>query len=268
MKEKKKYFFSAVGIYCIYKIYMALADIISKMLISLTATNEYSLSDEVISYQKLTDLYNVAYSKNKYGYAMVYEIVFLIILLVCVNKYRDKIKLPKIKNMIFSGIIGSSLAVIVTFALNIVELPILIDYAKIYESVFSGGELTKFFYVIFFQAMFEEILFRYVLFGFFRKVFNPYISSSIISIIFAMEHGNIVWFIYTFIFSLIIMVVYVKTNDFLTCIVMHVFFNGISTFLGYIGTIQFFSLYFSLIISIIALIFSMHAILKKRYDYE
>lgn len=268
MIEERKSFFNAVRIYCIYKIYMALANLMSRMIISITVTNKYSMSGEVMAYQELTDLYNSAYSENKYGYAMVYELIFIIILLIYFNKYRARVSRPRINNIFFSSVIGGCLALIVTFALNIVELPVLIDYSKAYESVFSGAELLKTFYVIFFQAIFEEILFRYVLFGILKKAINPYLSSIIISLVFAMEHGNLIWFIYTFIFSIILMIVYLKTNDFLACIVMHISFNGLSVLLGYIGTVQWNFLYIVLVISIIALVFSMYAVLGKRCDYE
>ncbi|MDF2883250.1 MAG: caax amino protease family protein [Clostridiaceae bacterium] len=119
--------------------------------------------------------------------------------------------------------------------------------------------------VILLLPMFEEILFRGLIFNELRRRLNVTVSIIIQAIIFGAFHGNIVQGLYAFMLGLALAAVYVWTKSLWSNIIFHVSFN----FMGSIGSVLFYyvmskhMIIYGLISSII-IIASLIAIYKNN----
>lgn len=77
----------------------------------------------------------------------------------------------------------------------------------------------------------EEILFRGIVFEELKKFNSSYKSVILCTIIFAIFHNTFIQMIYAFIIGLIILKLYIKTNNFLVCIIFHICANTVISLL-------------------------------------
>lgn len=79
--------------------------------------------------------------------------------------------------------------------------------------------------VILIIPIFEEVLFRGLIFNELKKHLNIIIAIILQSLIFAISHGNMLQGIYTFIMGVVLAIVYDKTQSILTPILFHIMYN-------------------------------------------
>ncbi|WP_431830935.1 CPBP family intramembrane glutamic endopeptidase [Clostridium sporogenes] len=75
------------------------------------------------------------------------------------------------------------------------------------------------------MPIFEEIFFREIIFNELRNKLNIIISILIQAIIFGLSHGNLIQGIYSFIFAILAVHVYLWTNSLYSSIFFHIIFN-------------------------------------------
>ena len=83
--------------------------------------------------------------------------------------------------------------------------------------------------VIIFIPIFEEILFRGLIFNELKKTINLVLSIIIQALIFGVFHGNLVQGVYTFILGVILSVLYIWLDSIWAPIICHVTYNFMGT---------------------------------------
>lgn len=109
------------------------------------------------------------------------------------------------------------------------------EYAKVSDALFSPGKFQIILCVGILAPVFEEVLYRGILFGALRKRFSYLASAMISSIVFGALHMNLIQFIYAAAMGYIFAYFYEKTRKLLFPILAHVFANGISLIMTFTG---------------------------------
>lgn len=105
--------------------------------------------------------------------------------------------------------------------------------------------------------LFEEIVFRYVSLRKANELYNTKIAVIIISLVFALLHSGIINIIYAFIIGIILSYIYIKKENILYPIIIHISANITSIFITGYNT-------YLLLIGIILLATSIYLFLKRK----
>ncbi len=109
------------------------------------------------------------------------------------------------------------------------------EYIKVSNALFSPGKFQIILCVGILAPVFEEVLYRGILFGALRKRFSYLASALISSLFFGALHMNLIQFIYAAAMGYIFAYFYEKTRKLLYPILAHVFANCISLALTFTG---------------------------------
>jgi membrane protease YdiL (CAAX protease family) len=115
--------------------------------------------------------------------------------------------------------------------------------------------------------IFEEVLFRGLIFNELKKHLNIFVAIIIQGAIFALSHGNMLQAIYTFIMAIVLAIVYDKTQSILAPMLFHVMYNLFGTIViaGILNSIGGYYLAF-LILGSVILILSLVLLYKNNID--
>lgn len=80
----------------------------------------------------------------------------------------------------------------------------------------------------------EEVVFRGLVYTRLRRVMPIWVAMLVVSLLFGVLHGNLIWFIYTFLLGLLIAAMFERTGSLLSPILIHFGFNFSGTYLGYL----------------------------------
>ena len=149
-------------------------------------------------------------------------IFILIIFRIKTKKYNIKYNFYDLKHIPFMGI---SLAI----SLNI--FIIIINRFLNLENVLNNNILVMTFLSGIIGPIIEELLFRGIVFEELKKFNSKSKASIICTIIFALFHSTFIDIIYAFIIGLVIIKLYMKTNNFLICIIFHICCNSVISLL-------------------------------------
>lgn len=111
----------------------------------------------------------------------------------------------------------------------------------------------------------EELIFRNIVYEKFKKVYKPLTSIIITGLLFGIFHGNMIQFIYVFLFNFILIFVYEKYKSIYAPIIVHISANSI--LLLYLRFIDYSNIYVSvssLLISVIFLIIFYYLMNKDK----
>ncbi|GAA0124033.1 MAG: CPBP family intramembrane metalloprotease [Clostridium argentinense] len=130
------------------------------------------------------------------------------------------------KSITFIGIISICYSIISTCFVGF-SYKLFPVYNTIVNSPSYNGNIVSLISGIIFIPIFEEILFRGIIFNELRDNLSLITSILIQGIIFAIMHGNIIQVIYTFPLAIMLALVYIWTNSIWASILLHIFFNFI-----------------------------------------
>ena len=103
---------------------------------------------------------------------------------------------------------------------------IFMDYNKVNDFISSNTQsFIDIFFIVIVAPIFEEILFRGLIFNECRKYLNINTSIVLQALLFSMFHPNLLQFIYAFLCGIILCLVYVSTNSIIANILVHCIFN-------------------------------------------
>ncbi|MBE6152235.1 MAG: CPBP family intramembrane metalloprotease [Firmicutes bacterium] len=110
----------------------------------------------------------------------------------------------------------------------------------------------------------EELIFRNIVYEKLKGMYKPLTAIILTGLIFGLFHGNLIQFIYAFLFNFILIFVYEKSRSIYTPIIVHVSANsGIQLFLSLINYNNIYVKLFGLIISAMVLYLSFKIIKKQ-----
>lgn len=159
--------------------------------------------------------------------------IFFIIFKARKIKIKSVFLLEKISlvNLLVIAGFGISFNIILAYVLDIISKvnglrPAFEDYSKLFEQIVGGNSIVLTLFTVGVLApIFEEILFRGIIFNELRKNMKVYLAIIIQAIIFGVYHMNIVQGAYAIVFGLIIGALYYRTKSIIAAITLHISVN-------------------------------------------
>lgn len=212
---------------------------------------------------------------RNFNYLILISVIisFFIYLLIFKYKKINILNYCKFKKMNFISLISSLL---IGIGLNITinaTMYILIqsettnklfDFNKLLDShadntqvLFNGSVFSIILVVWILVPIFEEILFRGIVFNKFNEKYNITISIILSAIIFSIIHFNPIQMVYTLIMGILAAYIYLKTNSIWSSILLHIGLNSSNGFTNLlvekVGTTKL-NLSFILLLSIVVIV--------------
>lgn len=205
--------------------------------------------------------YQLSLFLNKYKLltVVVSAIVLLPILIKKIEKSKDK---PK--NIFLLIVMGISFSL--AFNLLLYSLNKVFTFTNLFDDVNTNVLVTLIASGIIGPVL-EELIFRGIIYNNLKK-YTSFIKSIVVTgLLFGIFHGNLIQFIYAFLFNIILIKVYERDNNILSPIIVHISANTIITLVLFI--IKKLNIYLSIISFIIFLlifIITMYKYIKSEQN--
>lgn len=191
--------------------------------------------------------YNQELSIFLNNYKLLITLITAGILLPLIIKKIDKPN-SKPKNILSLIIIGISFALL--FNLLLFSLNKLFNFTNLFDD--SGVNIiVSLICAGIIGPILEELIFRGIVYNRLKEITNIKKSKIITGLMFGIFHGNIIQFIYAFLFNIVLTKSYDKDNNILNPIIIHVSANSIVTLMLFV--IKKLNIYLSLLFFIILL---------------
>lgn len=156
-------------------------------------------------------------------------LIFWIVTLIRKKKFMQEASLVKFKPATVAPIIIGGLAFnfVISFLLNLVPFPQswIDSYEASSSEVLGGAGILMWISVVIMAPLVEELTFRGFMYSRLKTGMAKWIAIIITSLVFGVVHGTIIWAIYTFVFSLVLICILERTKSLWGCILFHMAFN-------------------------------------------
>lgn len=153
--------------------------------------------------------------------------IYWLVFLIRKKKFTKEICLRKIpvSGILPIAIMAAAFNIITTVVISFIPWPQEWMDSYIQNSSAIDGSLMAWLTAVFTAPILEEIIFRGLIYTRLKKGFPVAAAAVITSVIFAIAHGTIIWMIYTFIFSLVLIWIFEKFQSLTASIILHMFYN-------------------------------------------
>lgn len=206
-----------------------------------------------------TDKLGIFFDNNR-----LWMVLVSFVLLIPV--FKKKCNINKItfdfKNIILLVLLGISFGL--TYNLILININRGLNFTDIFEGTNTNLAVTLLTSGIIGPIM-EELIFRNIVYEKFKQFYKPLTAIILTGTIFGVFHGNIIQFVYVFLFNFILIFVYEKYKSIYAPIIVHISANsGLQLFLSLINHNNIYISLISLIISLTSLIISYKFINKNN----
>lgn len=177
--------------------------------------------------------YNQALSQGIYYILIVSGIVnifiYWIVMLIRKKKLTKELSLKKMNPVaivpIFFG--GISLNFLLSFLITMIPFPesLWASYEASSSELLGGAGIAMWIATVIAAPVVEEIVFRGFVYSRLKTGMPMWLAIVLTSFAFGCAHGTIIWFTYTFIFSLVLIFVLERTKSLWSSILLHMAFN-------------------------------------------
>lgn len=175
---------------------------------------------------------NIEIIKNNiYPIALIGDIItlLLIALIFLASDYgiKDRINIKKIpiKEYLNIFVLGIGVTILLLFLSGILT-KIIPSYGEVVNQLnVASKSALQLVIAIILIPIYEEIVFRGIIFGYLRKNFNIIVAILVQALIFGIMHLNLVQGIYTFILGIVLALIYMYSDSILGNITVHIIFN-------------------------------------------
>lgn len=161
-------------------------------------------------------------------------LALVIIIISFLIRKKDVLKELNLSKLKSAGIIplvllGVGLNVFISILFSLIPFPEtwVSSYTNSFTNIMQGNYIVSLLSVVIVAPVVEEVIFRGLIYTRLKNGVPLILSAVITSVVFGMIHGTIIWAIYTFLFSLILIWVFEKFKSLLANIILHMAFNAI-----------------------------------------
>jgi len=194
---------------------------------------------------------NIDFFLNNICSYIILSFYILTIIYLYKNNYRKEIKISNYDYFPLT-LLGISIAVLLNMLIFILFPPTTIAPNINPLIIISSGIIGP---------IYEEILFRYILYNRLKNKYSIKKSILITTLIFSLIHLSPINIIYAFVLGLIINIMYEKHHNILSSIIIHIAANTIAIFLFEYNT---YILFLSLICLILSIILTTNLKINKK----
>ena len=272
----KKVFIALGKIFCYFTLYLGTQVIVSVVFSStlalwLVGTGAVSTVDFVTMQMELS----TAIMPHLMTIVLIANVICLLsiwlILAIRKKKFLNEIRLYKIPNKLYLplGIFALALNMLTVSIMDLLPIdPALMEsYNASSDLLFTGNIVVAVFSVVIVAPVFEEILFRGIIYTR-AKAGMPIIVAAILSsLLFGVAHGHIIWVIYATLLALTFVYLFELTGSLLTCIYAHFIYNASGLLLSLIPDVSPMVMT-GLLIASILIIAGSHTAIKRQLNNQ
>ena len=154
-------------------------------------------------------------------------LIFWLVFLIRRKKFTKEVCLHKIpvKGILPIALMAACFNVITTVVVSYFPWPQSWMDSYIANSSAIDGSLMAWLTAVLMAPVLEEIVFRGLMYTRLKKGLPVIAAAIVTSLAFGIAHGTIIWAIYTFIFSMLLIWVFEKFQSLAACIVLHMAYN-------------------------------------------
>ena len=175
------------------------------------------------------------------SYILIFSGILTILAFFVVAKIRKKkflqtAQLNKFKGATVAPIIigGITFNFTISFLMNLVPFPEswIESYQSSSSEVLGGAGIVLWISAVIMAPLVEELTFRCFMYTRLKQAMPTWIAVIITSIVFGLVHGTIIWAIYTFVFSVVLIFIFERTKSLWASILFHMSFNFVGAFMS------------------------------------
>ena len=240
MKEFWKSFGKALLYFLLYLIPQFIVSFVYTMALSAKATMEMMAEDGAVDPLQLTEtLMGQVQEKAKLltGIAAVISLVILaIVFLIRKKSFFTETSISVISgiSIVQVAVVGIGFNIVISTLLNVIPFPEswMNSYQQSSGMIGSGNMVVAVIATVLLAPVLEEITFRGLVYTRLKKGMPALVAAVITSLAFAVMHGTLIWGIYTFLFSLLLIWTFEKVQSLTANILLHIAFNATGMVLG------------------------------------
>ena len=272
MKNGFKALGKAVAYFAVYLLVQVLVSMVFSTVISARMTMEMMASGEELDVMAMTDaLMAEVMSKAMemtFVAGLVTLLIFWIVFLIRKKKFTKEVCIRKIPvtGILPIAIMAAAFNVITTVIISFMPWPQEWMDSYVQNSSAIDGSFMAWLTAVLMAPILEEIVFRGLMYTRLKKGLPVVVAAILTSLAFGIAHGTVIWAIYTFIFSMILIWVFEKFQSLTACIVLHMAYNLSGMALSLIPEEAGIIILILFVISITGVIFAYKMIEKVTVD--
>lgn len=272
MKNGFKALGKAVAYFAVYLLVQVLVSMVFSTVISARMTMEMMASGEELDVMAMTDaLMAEVMSKAMemtFVAGLVTLLIFWIVFLIRKKKFTKEVCIRKIPvtGILPIAIMAAAFNVITTVIISFMPWPQEWMDSYVESSSAIDGSAMAWFTAVLMAPVLEEVVFRGLMYTRLKKGLPVVVAAILTSLAFGIAHGTVIWAIYTFIFSMILIWVFEKFQSLTACIVLHMAYNLSGMALSLIPEEAGIIILILFVISITGVIFAYKMIEKVTVD--
>lgn len=146
--------------------------------------------------------------------------------------FKETFKKISFKKVIYIILIGLGMSIFVS-QLTLILVHIFPSYIEIRKQATRAvSSIPQLISIIIIAPIYEEIVFRDIIFGHIKNDKNIGISIALQATLFGLSHDNIVQFIYAFLFGIVLALIYLYCDSIIGSIVAHSVYNFCAAFIA------------------------------------
>ena len=272
MKTSFKALGKAVAYFAVYLLVQVLVSTVFSTVISARMTMEMMASGEELDVIAMTDVLMAEVMSKAMEMTFIAGLVtlfiFWIVFLIRKKKFIKEVCIRKIPvtGILPIAIMAAAFNVITTVIISFMPWPQEWMDSYVESSSAIDGSAMAWFTAVLMAPVLEEIVFRGLMYTRLKKGLPAIVAAIITSLAFGIAHGTVIWAIYTFVFSMILIWVFEKFQSLTACIVLHMAYNLSGMALSLIPEEAGIIILILFVISIAGVIFAYKMIKKVTVD--
>lgn len=206
----------------------------------LVAVLSFSLAAEEMDYNS----FSIQLTEKLSDYLMLGTLISGVLALVIISisffirkrNIREELNLFKFKveGIIPLILLGIGLNVFISILFSVIPFPEdwINSYTNSSANIMQGDYVISLLSVVIVAPIVEEVIFRGLIYTRLKNGIPLILSAIIASVVFGIIHGTIIWAMYTFLFSLILIWVFEKFQSLFANIILHMAFNAMGMVLN------------------------------------
>ena len=231
MKKGFKAVGKAVVYFATYLLMQVIVSVVYSSVITTQMTMEIMAAGEEIDIMamtaEVTELLMDRLMEMTFVAGIVTLVLFWLVFLIRRKKFTKEVCLRKfpVNGILPIAVLAACFNVITTVVVSYFPWPQswMDSYAASASSI--DGSLMAWLTAVLMAPVLEEIVFRGLMYTRLKKGLPAIAAAIVTSLAFGIAHGTIIWFIYTFIFSLVLIWVFEKFQSLGACIALHMAYN-------------------------------------------
>jgi len=231
MKKGLKAVGKAVAYFAVYLLSQVLVSVVYSTVLSTQMTMELMAAGEELDVMAMTEALTAEVMSRAMEMTFIAGVValliFWLVFLIRKKKFTKEVSLRAIpvKGILPIAILAASFNIITSVIISNFPWPQSWMDSYVQNASAIDGSLMAWVTAVLMAPVLEEIVFRGLMYTRLKKGLPVIVAAVVTSLAFGIAHGTVIWAIYTFVFSMVLIWVFEKFQSLTACILLHMAYN-------------------------------------------